>query len=480
MDSPIVAVTVTESLESLALSGRRDADSIYRPSTLRDCCETAWSLPLLCRTDSVAMDAAGFSLVDNRAGVTFGVELYVPWDAPEMATDLSAKGTVPLRDVQDVFGMCGRRKGATESRILQGSVWVLVPHCRGLEKNFHDITVVDMGELPELEVSIPELSDLTRKWPPALIAHMRWRQPEIEEMQQAAKLQYRKKQPAQCDFCSRTIRCDMYRHVARCHLDLAQLWRCPVEWCTIWKDALQDLTDHVRYAHRVPEEVKNVRLEKLIPPWTVTWKVYTESLTSRHSGISNDILLFSDIGLSLTHHYRVHKKGVPHVAFRKYYMSQLRAMLPLPAAQLDQRGSPEPGCSEMEESPEAVGSYHRPSRRTFARRRIPRVRETPTRIAPRLTELDPLAAAGAMVFDCRPQVLPGAMDVSGLELSEICSTTRASAATSPPPEREQSFGGGGGGGGGGGDLLGSICPELGVTPLVDPETDCEDETAGPG
>ena len=60
-------------------------------------------------------------------------------------------------------------------------------------------------------------------------------------------------------------------------------------WCTIWKGTLQDLTDHVRYAHKVPEEVKNVRLEKLIPPWTVTRKVYKESLTSRHSGISNDI-----------------------------------------------------------------------------------------------------------------------------------------------------------------------------------------------
>ena len=32
--------------------------------------------------------------------------------------------------------------------------------------------------------------------------------------------------------------------------------------------------------------------------------------------------------------------------------------------------------------------------------------------------------------------------------------------------------------GGGGDLLGSICPELGVAPLVDPGTDCEDELLG--
>ena len=189
-----------------------------------------------------------------------------------------------------------------------------------------------MGDLPESKVSIPELSELAKKWPLAVIAHMRWRQPELEEMKQAARVQYRKKQPAQCDFCSTMVRCDMYRHVARCHLDLAQLWRCPVSWCTVWKGAPQDLMDHVRGAHKVPEEVQNIKLETLIPPWTVTRKVYTESLTSRHSGISNDILLFSDIGLSLAHHYRMHKRGVPHVAFRKNYMPQLRSLLPLPAS----------------------------------------------------------------------------------------------------------------------------------------------------
>ena len=162
-------MTVTGSLKFPTLASRRETDRFYIYSTQRDCCETGWSLPLLCRTDSIAMDATGFSVVDNRAGVTLGVELYVPWDAPDMATDLSAKGTVPLRNVQDVFWMRGRRKGATESCILQGrdacSIRVLVPDCRGLEKDFHDVTVVDMGELPESEVSIPELSDLTRNRP---------------------------------------------------------------------------------------------------------------------------------------------------------------------------------------------------------------------------------------------------------------------------------------------------------------------------
>ena len=55
------------------------------------------------------MDADGFSIVDNRAGVTFGVKLYVPWDAPEMAVDLDSAGTVPLSNVPDVVAT-GRRK----------------------------------------------------------------------------------------------------------------------------------------------------------------------------------------------------------------------------------------------------------------------------------------------------------------------------------------------------------------------------------
>ena len=323
-----------------------------------------------------------------------------------MAIDLSSTGTVPLRNVPDVFGMSGRRDSATESRILQGrdarSIRVLVPDCRGLDQNFHDVTIVDMGDLPESQISIPELSELSHKWPPAVINHMRWRQPELEEMEQVAMVQYRKKQPVPCEFCG-TL------HVAHCHLDLAQLWRCPVSWRTVWKGAPQDLMDHVRGSHRVPEEVQNIKLETLIPPWTVTRQVYTESLTSHHSRISNDILLFSDIDMSLAHHYRVHKRGVPHVAFRRNYMLQLHALLPLPAVKSTEGGSPDPGCSSVGDSADVAGASSRPSRCAFARRRPIRVMETPRRIAPRLTVEDPLAAAGAMVFDCRSQVLQGAM-----------------------------------------------------------------------
>ena len=69
----IVAVSVTGSPVSPTLFSRRDANCICRPSILRENCDTDWSLPLLDHTEGGAMDADGFSIVDNRAGITFGV-----------------------------------------------------------------------------------------------------------------------------------------------------------------------------------------------------------------------------------------------------------------------------------------------------------------------------------------------------------------------------------------------------------------------
>ena len=127
-----------------------------------------------------------------------------------------------------------------------------------------------------------------------------------------------------CEFCGTLIRCDMYRHVARCHLDLAQLWRCPtvvycLEGCATGLDGSCSWSP--QSAGGGPKhQVRNAH------PSLDSDTAGVYGLTSHHSGISNDILLFSDIGLSLAHHYRVQKRGVPHVAFCRNYMSQLRAL----------------------------------------------------------------------------------------------------------------------------------------------------------
>ena len=77
------------------------------------------------------MATEGVALEENRAGITFGVELYVPWDAPEAVVDIHSEGVVPLGSIPNVIGLTGRRSDAAECRILQGrdvrSVSVLVP-----------------------------------------------------------------------------------------------------------------------------------------------------------------------------------------------------------------------------------------------------------------------------------------------------------------------------------------------------------------
>ena len=104
---------------------------------------------------------------------------------------------------------------------------------------FDCLDVYCTDDVPKSSISIPELSTLSQKWPPAVISHMGWRQQELEGMRVAAKQRFRQSRPS--SYCGIWIKCDVYRHVARFHLDLAQLWRCPVSWCTIWKGTPQEL-----------------------------------------------------------------------------------------------------------------------------------------------------------------------------------------------------------------------------------------------
>ena len=102
-------------------------------------------------------------------------------------------------------------------------------------------------------------------------------------MRSVAKTELKHNSRKPCTFCGASIKIDMYRHVARCHLQLAQLWRCPVPWCTIWKSTSQDLMSHIVLCHKVPGETKRACLQKLFPPWTVTREQYAESLSPKRS-----------------------------------------------------------------------------------------------------------------------------------------------------------------------------------------------------
>ena len=122
-------------------------------------------------------------------------------------------------------------------------------------------------------------------------------------------------------------------------------------------------------------------------------------------------------------------------------------------------------------SPEVMDRSPRTTRRAFRCRRPVRVMEPPMENVPVLMIQDPPAAVGAVVLDdCRPPLLPVSIDISGVDLSGIRIPTVVADVDVLPLEPLFD---------GGGDLLGFICPELGVAPLADPGTDVEDEQPTP-
>ena len=190
----------------------------------------------------------------------------LPWDATEEVVDVSVAGVEIQPWLLDAMGLEGRTEHAARSRVLRGrdprSIRVLIPVGQGPDQNVHDATIVDMGKVPEPHVSMLQLAELIHIWPPAVINHMTWRQREMERLRSRVRKELRDNSRKPCTFCGASIKINMYRHVVRCHLQLAQLWRCTVPWCTIWKGTSQDLMTHIVLGHKVPEEAKRADVQK--------------------------------------------------------------------------------------------------------------------------------------------------------------------------------------------------------------------------
>ena len=45
--------------------------------------------------------------------------------------------------------------------------------------------------------------------------------------------EFRHNRPGYCSLCQEQVATALDRHMMNVHLELGQLWRCPVEWCTV-------------------------------------------------------------------------------------------------------------------------------------------------------------------------------------------------------------------------------------------------------
>ena len=137
---------------------------------------------------------------------------------------------------------------------------------------------------------------------------------DLKHLRRECREHFGSTQSGLCTFCGK-------------YMDLAQLWRCPVTWCTVCRGMPQDCIDHMRKAHSIPATVKAANLACWFPPWTVSREQWTSIMRSSVSGVAVDTLLFSRIGVPLFHRYRVFSRPGTHVAFRGTYLTRIRTFL---------------------------------------------------------------------------------------------------------------------------------------------------------
>ena len=56
-----------------------------------------------------------------------------------------------------------------------------------INRGFHEVTLVDMGDTPRPDVYMADLSLLRLQWPVPVVSSMSWLQPELEQLCRACK-----------------------------------------------------------------------------------------------------------------------------------------------------------------------------------------------------------------------------------------------------------------------------------------------------
>ena len=144
-------------------------------------------------------------------------------------------------------------------------VSVVVPDDH-LPNRFHEILIHDLEDEEPPFVALGELGCLRLDWPRALFTFMARYQFELDQMRKECRQRFGSIQSGACTTCGKYIQQNLGRHVALYRMELAQLWRCPVTWCTVWKDTPQDCVDHMSRVHDIPQLVKAANLARWFPP----------------------------------------------------------------------------------------------------------------------------------------------------------------------------------------------------------------------
>ena len=258
-------------------------------------------------------------------------------DASDMEqTFLDSLGVLDL-DISlcsDAFGLRAFDAEMPKTRMLPGSgpcdLRLLIPDAGLGKEGFHDVVIENFlgtSVWRSKHVTPADVIGLRQRWPKAVFQVMRERSVELEEVRRKA---YMSSQPAYrytgrgyCPVCKTKSDHGLDTHMMCHHLDLGQLWRCPVEWCAVWKGSVRECRDHFNEKHSGSETIDFDKVSKAFPAWTVTRDFWKQAVRPEISGIAVDVMLFRESGRRLVHKYRVYRDPLPHPALREGKISKL-------------------------------------------------------------------------------------------------------------------------------------------------------------
>ena len=234
----------------------------------------------------------------------------------------------------DSFGLKAFDEEKPITRMLPGSgpcdLRLLLPDVGLGDTGFHDVVIENLlgtSVWRSRHVTPADIIGLRQRWPKAVFQVMRERQPELEDLRRKAftgnQPAYRYAGRGYCPVCQTKSDEGLDVHMMCNHLALGQLWRCPVEWCAVWKGSVQECRNHFSDKHRDSETVNFDKVSKIMPSWTVPRDFWAKALRPEISGIAVDVMLFHESRRKLVHKYRVYRDPLPHPALREGRISKL-------------------------------------------------------------------------------------------------------------------------------------------------------------
>ena len=115
-----------------------------------------------------------------------------------------------------------------------------------------------------------EVTSLRQRWPNIVFATMHKQQIDMENLRRSCKHRTKRAfsqgRPGYCPQCKEYVATALDKHMMN-HLELGQHWRCPVEWCAVWKGSrsVGDCLDHLREKHGGSQFMALKNLGKFFP-----------------------------------------------------------------------------------------------------------------------------------------------------------------------------------------------------------------------